>query len=212
MRRLLEGRGGLVLVFVLGLAIATAATAGASSLVTGRQVKDGSIGVKDLTPTVRKQLKAAGPRGRQGVQGIQGTQGPKGDPGPLTTTLPAGQTLRGAVNLDAEGDAGASMGQALSFGLSLRAAPSLVILPPAAPATGQCPGGVGNPQAAPGVLCVYLDGTFNLETLPDFPTGLRVLDVPSGDPGASAFGAQVYIFAAAAGRFYASGSWAVTGN
>ena len=208
MRRLFRGRAGMVLVFVLGLAVATAATAGASSLITGRQVKDGTIGARDLSKSLRKQVK------RVGAPGPQGLQGPKGDPGPLTTTLPVGQTLRGVFNLDAQASAaGQAMGQSLSFGLSLRTAPTLVIRPVGAAANPQCPGSVGDPQATSGVLCVYLSTASNLQpNPPSFPDGLRFLDFPNSNPTANSFGAEMFIFSAAAGRFFADGTWAVTGN
>ena len=79
MRRLFEGRTGMALAFVLGLVIATGATAGATSLITGGQIKNGTIGAKDLSKAVRKKLARArvpGPRGVPGPQGAKGGQGP----------------------------------------------------------------------------------------------------------------------------------------
>jgi hypothetical protein len=214
MRRLIQGRGALLAAFILGVAIATAATAGAAGLISGRDVKDGTIGLADLTPKVKKQITAPGPRGRVGPQGATGPAGPAGPAGPLTTVLPAGQTLRGAFNLDAAAAAGgASVGQGLSFGLSLRTAPTLVIRAPTDPATAQCPGSVGNPTAANGVLCVYVSSaSANTATTAEFPTGLRVIDFPSGSQGANVFGAEMFIFSSGAGRFFVDGTWAVTGN
>ena len=78
MRRVMRGRSGMVLAFVLGLVIATAGTAGAARLITGKQIKDGSISEKDLSKALRKALKATG---KAGPQGVQGPQGAKGDPG-----------------------------------------------------------------------------------------------------------------------------------
>lgn len=75
MRRVFQGRGGMVLAFVLGLLIATAGTAGAARLITGKQIKDGSITSKDLSKALRKTLAATA------KDGPQGPQGPKGDPG-----------------------------------------------------------------------------------------------------------------------------------
>jgi hypothetical protein len=216
-RRLLSGRLALVVAFAAGLAIAGAATAGAKGLlVSGKQIKNGTVAAQDLTPGLRRLIRAPGPRGpqgRQGPQGAQGPQGPQGQAGFASTTLPAGQTLRGVFNMDATGAAaGASQGEGISFALSLRAAPALVIRPTDAPPTQECPGSVANPQAAAGVLCVYINGASNLETTPNFPAGVRVLDFPDQDPGASVFGAEMYVFSQAAGRFFADGTWAVTGN
>ena len=69
----------MALAFVLGLVIATGATAGATSLITGGQIKNGTIGAKDLSKAVRKKLARArvpGPRGVPGPQGAKGDQGP----------------------------------------------------------------------------------------------------------------------------------------
>lgn len=81
MRRVVRGRAGTVLAFVLGLVIATAGTATAAKLITGKQIKDGSISAKDLSKTVQKQLSKTGAAGTAGPQGPQGPQGPKGEPG-----------------------------------------------------------------------------------------------------------------------------------
>jgi hypothetical protein len=85
MRRVLQGRAGLASAFLLGLLIATAATAGAASLITGKQIKNGTITKKDLSKAVRARLSkpgVPGPRGETGPKGDQGPNGPKGDTGP----------------------------------------------------------------------------------------------------------------------------------
>ena len=94
MRRTFEGRAGTVLAFMLGLVIATAGTATAARLITGSQIKDGSISTKDLSKAVRAQLRKARVRGPQGAVGAQGTTGVKGDTGP--STGPAGGDLAGS--------------------------------------------------------------------------------------------------------------------
>jgi hypothetical protein len=87
MRRVLTGRAGAATAFLLGLLIATAATAGAAGLITGKQIKDGSISARDLSKAVRTQLGrpgiagTVGPQGAAGSQGAAGIQGAKGDPG-----------------------------------------------------------------------------------------------------------------------------------
>lgn len=53
----------------------------AASLITGKDIKNGSIAKKDLKKKVRKQLKKEGPQGEQGPQGPQGVQGPQGPAG-----------------------------------------------------------------------------------------------------------------------------------
>ena len=49
MRRMLQGRAGMGLAFLLGLLVATAGTATAARLITGKQIKDGTISSKDLS-------------------------------------------------------------------------------------------------------------------------------------------------------------------
>ena len=60
----------------------------ASKLITGKQIKNGSIGTTDLSKKARKAL--AGKRGKTGLAGAQGLQGPKGDRG-LQGVAPASE-------------------------------------------------------------------------------------------------------------------------
>ena len=56
---------------------------------------------------------ATGPQGTTGSQGAQGVQGPAG---PLTTALPAGQTLRGTFSMkDVAGGAKEEIQQGISY-------------------------------------------------------------------------------------------------
>ena len=92
MRRMLQGRAGMGLAFLLGLLIATAGTATAAKLITGKQIKDGSISSRDLSKAVRAQLAKAGvsgPKGDAGPPGAKGDPGVKGDPGPAAAPAAA---------------------------------------------------------------------------------------------------------------------------
>lgn len=86
MRKLLNGHRAL-LAFCVGVVIATAATAGAAGLITGKQIKRGTITARNLSPALRKQIAKAGKpgsqgqRGEQGPQGVPGTNGQDGAPG-----------------------------------------------------------------------------------------------------------------------------------
>jgi len=71
----------MALMLVLGVVIASVSTAGAASLITGKQIKDGTIATKDLSKAVRKQLATTGSAGVTGPQGAQGAPGPAGDNG-----------------------------------------------------------------------------------------------------------------------------------
>jgi hypothetical protein len=87
---------------VCGLAVATAGTATAAKLITGKDIKNGSIARKDLNTAVRAELSEpakpgpqgpAGPQGPVGPAGAKGATGPPGAPGvvpapqaPITVT------------------------------------------------------------------------------------------------------------------------------
>jgi hypothetical protein len=77
-----QGRAGTLLAFALGLAVATAGSATAAGLITGKQIKDGSIARKDLSSAVRTQLAQARRPGPAGATGQTGATGPAGDAGP----------------------------------------------------------------------------------------------------------------------------------
>src|SRR5262249_33247630 len=70
-------------------------------LITGKQIRDGSIQVKDLSKAARSALKGkSGPRGATGATGLTGAtgaQGPKGDPGTsiFGASIPSGTTVVG---------------------------------------------------------------------------------------------------------------------
>jgi hypothetical protein len=95
--------GAMVVAFV-ALCVALSGTsygadvrAAATRVITGTQIKDGSIGVKDLSKAARKSLKgnrgaagaigATGPGGPAGVSGANGEKGDKGDVGPAGPTF-----------------------------------------------------------------------------------------------------------------------------
>ena len=77
MRRVVQGRAGMVLAFMLGLVIATAGTATAARLITGKQIKDGSVSTRDLSKGVRGLL------AKSSAPGPAGPRGSRGEPGPV---------------------------------------------------------------------------------------------------------------------------------
>lgn len=94
MKRLTHVRGTTIVAFLIGLLVATAGTATAAKLITGKQIKDGSVALKDLSKGVRSQIAKAGKPGATGPPGPAGPQGAKGDAGP--STGPAGGDLAGS--------------------------------------------------------------------------------------------------------------------
>jgi hypothetical protein len=84
MRRRLHGTTGIAIAFILGVALATGTTASAAMLITSKQIKNGTIKMKDLSPKVRAKIEApgvAGPQGAPGATGVAGPTGPAGPPG-----------------------------------------------------------------------------------------------------------------------------------
>lgn len=97
MDRMFQGHARVAVAFVLGVLIATAGTATAAKLITGKQIKDGSITAKDFSKAVRAELAKArvpGPAGATGATGTTGATGSQGIPGPIEGT-PAGGALSG---------------------------------------------------------------------------------------------------------------------
>ena len=85
-------------VAAVAFAIGATASAGAATLITGKQIKDGSIGVKDLSKKLRARLGKPGPAGPQGPQGPLGPQGVPGEPAPTGGFLSTGGgTLTGSL-------------------------------------------------------------------------------------------------------------------
>ena len=76
-----HGRAAVVIAFLLGIVVATAGTAGASRLITGRQIQDGSITSRDLSSAVRRELRRHAVRGAAGTRGAPGTAGATGPAG-----------------------------------------------------------------------------------------------------------------------------------
>jgi hypothetical protein len=79
----------IIAAIVAALVSATAATA-ASGLITGAQIKNGSIGLVDLSANAKRALK--GQRGPAGPAGLQGLQGVAGGFDPAKVTYVTGPT------------------------------------------------------------------------------------------------------------------------
>jgi hypothetical protein len=88
MRRIFETRTPAALIIAAALILAAAVGgATAAGLITGKQIKNHSIQLVDLSKKAQKALR--GKRGPEGPQGTQGPQGPQGPPGPAGSS---GQT------------------------------------------------------------------------------------------------------------------------
>jgi hypothetical protein len=71
----------MLLAFALGLLVATAGTATAARLITGSQIKDGSIAKRDLSSAIQARLARGARPGATGARGPAGATGPAGRPG-----------------------------------------------------------------------------------------------------------------------------------
>jgi hypothetical protein len=92
------GTVGLVL-GMLALFVALGGPAAAAGLVTSKQIKNGTIQVKDISKAARTALTGQeGPVGDTGPTGPQGAAGPQGEPGPDGSIVgaPAGGDLVGS--------------------------------------------------------------------------------------------------------------------
>src|SRR5215208_6266587 len=95
MRRILRHRPSSAMVIAcLALSIALGGTASAAVLITGKQVKDGSIAGRDVKNSSlgKSKLSATAVSSLTGQRGPAGPQGPKGDPGHQGPQGPKGDT------------------------------------------------------------------------------------------------------------------------
>ena len=84
---------GSMVISLIALVMAMSGTAVAASLITSKQIKDGTIQTQDLAKKALAQLKGkSGAPGPAGAAGAKGDKGDAGDAGPTGPTGPAGDT------------------------------------------------------------------------------------------------------------------------
>jgi len=196
-------RQNVIALFALFLALGGTSYA-AATLISGSQIKPHTIAKNRLTNKAIKQLKGnRGPRGAQGAQGAPGTQGARGATGPAgpfpSGNLPGGITLRGNW-MDLCDANEPTCWTDISFGYQM-AAPLVAhyVIGTAPP---NCPGAG---QAAAGHLCVYQTISGNLDD-----TASTIYDESFNANVSGRWGAEIRNAAAAAGYYYALGTWAAT--
>ena len=92
------------LVAALALAVGVAGTAGAARLITGKDIKNRSIGLIDISKKARNALKGQrGPQGLQGPAGTNGTDGINGAPGAPGTSGSTAPSLMLGTTVVTEG-------------------------------------------------------------------------------------------------------------
>jgi hypothetical protein len=108
-------RAATIIAFVALFAVLGGSAVAAKKL-TGKDIKDGSIGLKDLSKSAQRALEGAqGPRGAAGPSGAPGAQGPAGPTGAAGAQGPAGvnrlqYAFGGLLELCAAGDPSCDVG------------------------------------------------------------------------------------------------------
>jgi hypothetical protein len=200
------------LVAVLALTVALGGTSYAAITVTGAQIKDGSITTRDIrNRTLRAEdFRGRLPAGPQGAKGEKGPAAPRSQPAPagaasdaLTSdALSSGEILAGVFEVRGEAvQAGDTFRTTLPFGHKLPADPTAVrLLADPGFTTPDCQGSGGDPEPAPGVLCIYVDGTGNQPDVRiNFAGGNNVVQLT---------GTGLAVRATRAGALSAFGGWA----
>lgn len=153
-----------------------------------------------------------GPQGPQGTRGAQGQQGAQGVPGPFPDPLSSGKTIRGSWALAGPftntSTAGGLAQAPISFVFTLPSAPTPRYLASGSPSTTDCPGSVSDPEAAPGQLCIYEGGRFNISELDVCNPATNICGT-----GVSRFGAFLQATSANSSlNYFANGTWAATAS
>jgi hypothetical protein len=225
-----------MMVSLLALAVASAGTATAATLLTGANIKDGSITGKDIKNKSITAADVKGIVGAKGATGLAGAVGPAGAAGvsgaagvPGTSvfdaSIPSGKSVRGTWGNFVTLGAGDNFGAAEAF-------PVLAPVPleiatvkfgvngpnGLADATfqaatvdgdesGLCTGNYVAPSAPAGMLCVYIRTVSNI-----FPNSLDItrLTTTAADAQANRAGFRWQMSAQAANDTNAGGIWIYT--
>jgi hypothetical protein len=176
----------LVAVLAIVVALGGAATAGAlitgkdikDGSVTGKDIKDGSLTLKDLKKSEAAKLRGA--TGATGATGAAGATGAKGDPGAsVFAPPPSGTVVKGGSILNSD-VSGVAVGLRQYVPLPFTLAQPLVdtgttdrtlwfggsssAVGATETSTTACPGTAANPVALPGKLCVYQADASNIQS------------------------------------------------
>jgi hypothetical protein len=117
--------------------------------------------------------------------------------------LPKQALIRGQyAAIGTAGAVGARVGDNITFGVTLSAAPGVNYLNAGAAPTANCPGTAAAPNAAPGQLCVYEVSSTNANQR-------LIWNAATGAVGASVYGAIVHVSATAVGETVVFGTWAL---
>lgn len=210
-----------MLVAVLALVFATTGSAVAASLITSKQIKNGTIQLVDISKKAKTALTglpgpagpagpaggATGPAGPAGAAGAAGAKGDKGDTGrSALTPLQTGESEVGGWDFDSQapastGDFGGWVPFAIPAPTALDNAHVLVA---GSIAGAGCTGTVAAPTAPAGDVCIYVgQSSTNAATVAGSePNGVTEEAVKRGF--------RVLITVNNTGDVYSQGSWAYT--
>lgn len=124
--------------------------------------------------------------------------------------IPDGETVRGIWT--ASGFAASELEYAetaISFPLPMQSRPTVHLIGLGDLMPNACSGGVTNPRAEPGHLCVFVGYQVNTQNAKGINGSYDQLD-PTASNASSRFGTALYVYPAAAGGYEAGGSWAAT--
>lgn len=165
-------------------ALAVVGPADAKHLITGKDIKNHSIGAVDLKRGVLRAGSpgATGPQGPQGPKGDTGSQGPQGPQGPVGTFGPDvyGTFGFGAASSAPNQDLAFS---SISYGFKAAAPLTVHVIQDGAATPAGCTGNVTNPGANSGHVCIFEGpGHSNDGTAPNlydnFRTGVVLYEIP----------------------------------
>jgi hypothetical protein len=185
--------------------------------------KDGAPGVPGESVTAKpvptKVATCAQQGGAEFKVGATTTFACNGQTG-FTETLPKGKTLTGEWTILGNAPA-ANTGfeTSASYGIPLAAAPTTHYVRVGATLPAGCTGSVTEPVASPGNLCVFAAreentlqklSIFFFPTICDLSTEVCFPGSPTAEGEGDRFGFGIEVLAAAEGRTWANGTWAVT--
>jgi len=164
---------------------------------------------------------AAGKEGGVGKEGVAGKEGPQGPPGTngttgFTETLPKGKTLKGewAMYAASVDEGKPVIGDSVSFGIPLSAAPTAVYVQENGTDPVGCTGNAADPGAEQGFLCVFAAQELNVEKVRTCALTEPIVSSTSCyytvESSADKFGFGLLALAKETSGVLASGTWVVT--
>jgi hypothetical protein len=208
-----------MLVALVALVVASTGSAVAATVITSRQIKNGTIKLADISPTTRKALRsAAGPRGVAGPAGSPGASGVAGSAGAAGAAgrsalepLHSGETVRGVWSMSSDATAPNTGSVGATFPIPTPTpvdSRHVVVQGNDNGPGGGCSGSAAAPVAAPGFVCIYFASAAGTSSAGGFGGLLTSLADNTATGDGSSYGFVIGVGGAA--QWQASGTWAYT--